>query len=358
MKSKLTIIESEKYDRQIRLWGLKSQKKLRTGKILFWCLDGGNIEILKNCVLAGVGSVCLVDDRKISQNDIESHFYLKKEDIGKKITDISVSFFRKMNPDCIITVKSEKNIRFNLDILTNFSLVVLANQSMLIQKKFSSFCRSKNIPYFYNRSVGMYGYAFCDCISFKSSRIRQISKHKNVEKDKDKLTNTMIRPSKVSKICLPPVFMNPTSKDIVMMNWPSFEEMLKQKFKLDRSYQKLMGKILITCQALESLSTYDQAIFKKEIQNLFKKRRMSVPKCFFEDNIISSIIHNWGLNTCITNTMIGGFLSNSILTCLQCSYNRPPFQNILTFDLFNQDGIQTNLGGTTTFRNVENFFKR
>ena len=51
----------KRYDRQIRLWGLETQRGLLGTRILLLEFTGTCNEILKNLVLAGVGHICIQD---------------------------------------------------------------------------------------------------------------------------------------------------------------------------------------------------------------------------------------------------------------------------------------------------------
>lgn len=52
----------DKYDRQIRLWGTKGQKKLAESRIALLGCSGAGIEALKNIVLPGIGAVDIWDN--------------------------------------------------------------------------------------------------------------------------------------------------------------------------------------------------------------------------------------------------------------------------------------------------------
>lgn len=47
----------DKYDRQIRLWGVKGQRKLGGAKVALVGCSGAGIETLKNLVLPGIGEI-------------------------------------------------------------------------------------------------------------------------------------------------------------------------------------------------------------------------------------------------------------------------------------------------------------
>ncbi|EJW78765.1 hypothetical protein WUBG_10325, partial [Wuchereria bancrofti] len=60
-----TISEDEKavYDRQIRLWGLETQNRLRSSTVLVAGLSGCGSEVSKNLMLTGLKSLTLLDNK-------------------------------------------------------------------------------------------------------------------------------------------------------------------------------------------------------------------------------------------------------------------------------------------------------
>nr|KAF6407958.1 SUMO1 activating enzyme subunit 1 [Molossus molossus] len=53
--------EAAQYDRQIRLWGLEAQKRLRASRVLLVGMKGLGAEIAKNLILAGVKGLTMLD---------------------------------------------------------------------------------------------------------------------------------------------------------------------------------------------------------------------------------------------------------------------------------------------------------
>lgn len=61
----ITEDEAALYDRQIRLWGLDAQKRLRGAAVLLIGLGGVGAEIAKNVILSGVKSITFLDDSEV-----------------------------------------------------------------------------------------------------------------------------------------------------------------------------------------------------------------------------------------------------------------------------------------------------
>ena len=67
MTEKVTEQEVTQYDRQIRLWGLEAQQRLRNAKIMVFGLGALGGEIVKNLVLAGIGEMSVCDSRPVDE---------------------------------------------------------------------------------------------------------------------------------------------------------------------------------------------------------------------------------------------------------------------------------------------------
>ncbi|KAG6813586.1 hypothetical protein H0H92_009630 [Tricholoma furcatifolium] len=81
----LTEEEASRYDRQMRLWGLEAQQRMRNATILVVQLKGTATEAIKNMVLAGIGKLIMVDGENVTEEDLGTGFLFRDEDVGKNI---------------------------------------------------------------------------------------------------------------------------------------------------------------------------------------------------------------------------------------------------------------------------------
>jgi amyloid beta precursor protein binding protein 1 len=91
-------MSKDKYDRQTRLWG-EGQILICAAKLLCLNSDSCTSEILKNLILSGVGEVTIVDDRKISSEDLKNNFFVDAGDVGKVRGEIVLKNLLELNPD-------------------------------------------------------------------------------------------------------------------------------------------------------------------------------------------------------------------------------------------------------------------
>ncbi|XP_043798665.1 SUMO-activating enzyme subunit 1 [Apis laboriosa] len=161
----LTDHEAELYDRQIRLWGLESQKRLRAAKILLIGLNGFGAEIAKNIILAGVKSVTFLDHRNVTIEDRCSQFLTPKELIEKNRAEASIQ--RAQNLNSMVNIEADtSNIDDKPDTyFSNFD-VVCATQCTITQiNKINEACRKHNVKFFTGDVWGTLGYTFADLMT-------------------------------------------------------------------------------------------------------------------------------------------------------------------------------------------------
>jgi amyloid beta precursor protein binding protein 1 len=90
---------TDKYDRQVRLWGPNGQKALTESRILMLGVSSAGTETLKNLVLPGAGSFVIVDDAKVTARDTGNDFFVTQESIGELKAKVVCEMMKEMNPD-------------------------------------------------------------------------------------------------------------------------------------------------------------------------------------------------------------------------------------------------------------------
>ena len=97
---------NDKYDRQLRLWGAKGQRALGETCVVLVGASAAGTETLKNLVLPGVGSFVVVDDAAVTQQDIQSNFFIVGDTSttsnggGKRSrAEVASHHLQELNPD-------------------------------------------------------------------------------------------------------------------------------------------------------------------------------------------------------------------------------------------------------------------
>ncbi|XP_014482717.1 PREDICTED: SUMO-activating enzyme subunit 1 [Dinoponera quadriceps] len=160
----LTDAEAELYDRQIRLWGLESQKRLRAAKILLIGLDGFGAEIAKNIILAGINAITFLDHRDVTNLDRCSQFFVPKEDIGKNKAEASLPRAQNLNPMVNVNADTAKVDDKPDEYFGQFDVVCATHCTITQLKRINRVCREQKVKFFAGDVWGSLGYTFADLL--------------------------------------------------------------------------------------------------------------------------------------------------------------------------------------------------
>eukprot|EP01104_Vermistella_antarctica_P020382 TRINITY_DN869_c4_g1_i1.p1 TRINITY_DN869_c4_g1~~TRINITY_DN869_c4_g1_i1.p1 ORF type:complete len:413 (+),score=97.23 TRINITY_DN869_c4_g1_i1:109-1347(+) len=162
--STISVEESKLYDRQIRLWGVAAQNRMRNSKVLTACIGGVNTEICKNLILAGVGGVTMMDDKVVDEADLAAQFFLAESDVGKNRAEASLANAQSLNPMVNVVAEPKRLTAENApSIIPSFDAVCI--QCSYISSEIHSIaavCRSNKIPLIVSCSIGLNGLLLTD----------------------------------------------------------------------------------------------------------------------------------------------------------------------------------------------------
>lgn len=158
----LTEDEAELYDRQIRLWGLESQKRIRAARILISGLNGLGAEVAKNIILSGVKSVTLLDDKSVTELDFCSQFLAPQTSVGTNRAEASLFRAQALNPMVKIVVDTQNVSEKPDEFFYSFDVVVLIEVPTPVAVRINDICHLKGIKFFTGDVWGMNGYVFTD----------------------------------------------------------------------------------------------------------------------------------------------------------------------------------------------------
>lgn len=165
MEKKFTEEEAKLYDRQIRLWGLDAQKRLRSSRILISGVGGLGCEVAKNLVLAGIKSLKMIDTKNLTKEDGHANFLASRDDIGKNRAVASLQRVQNLNPMVEVTAEELDVESQPKEFFKQFDIVLVTqatNKDILV--KVNAICRDLDIKFLAGDIFGMFGYAFMDLV--------------------------------------------------------------------------------------------------------------------------------------------------------------------------------------------------
>ncbi|KAL1931575.1 hypothetical protein VTP01DRAFT_9718 [Rhizomucor pusillus] len=158
----ITQDEAVLYDRQIRLWGLAAQQRIRDANVLVAGLRALSNEVCKNLALAGIGSITILDHEIVTEEDLGAQFFLSDSDIGKNRAVASAPAIQSLNPRVDVVVDQE-NINDKPDAyFLEFDIVCLVHKDLDVAVRINELRRNAGKPFYTADAFGWFGYIFCD----------------------------------------------------------------------------------------------------------------------------------------------------------------------------------------------------
>ncbi len=143
MNSQLKKASIERYSRQIVLKdiGLLGQKKILSSKVLIIGVGGLGSPVAEFLSRAGVGSIGIVDDDKVSLSNLHRQSLYNTSDIGKFKVKIAKDRIKKINPNTKVTIYK---VRLNNDnskkIIENYDYVVDGSDNFMTKFLLNDYC--------------------------------------------------------------------------------------------------------------------------------------------------------------------------------------------------------------------------
>ncbi|XP_045501890.1 SUMO-activating enzyme subunit 1 [Colias croceus] len=318
----LSEAEAEQYDRQIRLWGLESQKRLRTSKVLIIGLSGLGAEIAKNIILSGVKSVCLLDNEKLRETDQYSQFLAPPDKLGENRAEASLQRAKALNPMVEVTTETKAVDDLPDSFFTEFDIVCATGLKQEQLERINNACRDANKKFLCGDVWGMFGYMFTDLIDHEYSE--EIVQHKAVKRgpDDDEKTARETVTITVKRRAIYVPLQNALSAD-----W-SKPELRSRLRRGDPSY--FVMKILLRFRD-EYNRNPDPAKRKADTEIIFRMRdelvkELNLPVGFVSDALLTDV---FGIVSGAA-AVLGGVIGQEIVKAV--SQREPPHNNMFFFN--------------------------
>ncbi|KAM3874851.1 SUMO-activating enzyme subunit 1 [Diretmus argenteus] len=154
--------EAAQYDRQIRLWGLDAQKRLRGSRMLLVGLGGLGAEVAKNLILAGVKGLTLLDHEQVTEESCRAQFLVPVTAQGKNRAQASLERAQYLNPMVEVRADPDRAEDKPDDFFLQFDAVCLTCCSRDLMVRVDQLCSQRGIKVFCGDVYGYYGYMFAD----------------------------------------------------------------------------------------------------------------------------------------------------------------------------------------------------
>ncbi|XP_005091210.1 SUMO-activating enzyme subunit 1 [Aplysia californica] len=332
----ITEDEAELYDRQIRLWGLDAQRRLRAATVLLIGLKGLGAEVAKNIILSGIKAITLMDPQEIEEEDQMSQFFVSSSPVGQNRAEASAAPAQLLNP--MVAVSTDKSNPADKDdnFFTQFDVICATCCSTTLMCRLDRLCFQNNIKFFAGDVFGFYGYSFADLGTHEYLHEQEKKKKPKEDEDGSKEEETETTVTKESM-----VFSR--LEDELAFKWDSDIPGMKKKLRLTPT----AFFILRVYQEFVELngrrpSLRSQEADRKELENL---RVQVLNKLGAPDKVIPEDFCDFGFGELSpVCAVVGGVLAQEIIKAV--SQKDAPLNCFFFYNGVNDDGMAAKVSTT------------
>ncbi|KAK3990197.1 hypothetical protein QBC44DRAFT_72906 [Cladorrhinum sp. PSN332] len=326
------------YDRQIRLWGMKAQEKIRNANILIITMKALANEIAKNLVLAGIGSLTVVDHEPVTEVDLGAQFFLSAEEnpIGTNRAAAASAAIQRLNPRVKVHIDTV-DIRLKPpSFFEPFDIVIATDLDSTTLNIVNTATRLHNRAFYAAGCHGMYGFLFADLIEHDFV----------IERAKSNLPTSIGAESKTRSVVAVTPKQGDKDKELVTKRelystWLLASGASNLPIEIVRSprRKKVVTPILSCLRALwEFEAAYGVVPDASNHAQLAQftvicgeqHKNLGLPADTLKSEVLRSFLQNVGTEVSPVTAVLGGQLAQDVINVL--GQTQQPIQNFVVFD--------------------------
>ncbi|XP_074025647.1 SUMO1 activating enzyme subunit 1 [Leptinotarsa decemlineata] len=333
--NQLSAVEAELYDRQIRLWGIESQEKLRASNVLLIGIRALGSEIAKNILLSGINSLTILDDGVVTKEEQVKNFLLYPDSIGKKIADEVLLKGRALNPLVKIKVDTDSPASKDQSFFKKFTIIIATGIKTDLLLKIDKICRANNVKLIFGDVFGFFGYSVADFQehNYFEDQVQLTGKgkkrkHDGEEKTTVKVQGTINYPELKKVIILPNTKQNADCiKKTKRRNDLFFLMLTLIEFRNKHNRHPLVSSKVEDIKSLQAI--------RKDVFELYQVDQSK--SSLFDD--LFEIIFDEVVPVC---AILGGVIAQEAIKAV--SHKEVPINNVFLFDPISYDGKEETIG--------------
>ncbi|OJI98965.1 hypothetical protein ASPVEDRAFT_50535 [Aspergillus versicolor CBS 583.65] len=323
------------YDRQIRLWGVKAQEKLRSANILLITFKALANEVAKNLVLAGIGSLTIIDDAIATEEDLGAQFFLTQDCVGQNRAQAAVPAIRSMNPRVQVFADASSVSTKPPDFFGQFDVTIATELDFSMYNTINAACRIAGRSFYAAGLHGFYGFVFSDLIQHDfvieraKSNVPSASQETptrsilniTTKKENDKIIEMVTKREMYSPLLL--ANTSPLPDEFTRL--PRRRKQVTPFLSCLRAlweFQKLSQG------TLPSSSRQDLELFTKLARDAHQELKLDIST--LDSAFLRTFLQNLGSELSPVAAFLGGSLAQDVINVL--SAREQPLQNLLLFD--------------------------
>ncbi|KAA8643119.1 hypothetical protein EYZ11_005819 [Aspergillus tanneri] len=323
------------YDRQIRLWGLKAQEKLRSANILLITFKALANEIAKNLVLAGIGTLTIIDHESVTEEDLGAQFFVTEEHVGKNRAQAAAPSIRAMNPRVHLHVDTDDVHTKQPDFFAGFDVIIATELDYATYATINAACRIANRPFYAAGLHGFYGFVFVDLIAHDFVIERSKSNVASATQETPTRSIVSITTKKEQDNVIEMVTKRESYSPLILANTSPLPEDLTRLPRKRRQVTPLLTCLRalwefqkISEGRLPTSSLQDLESFTKLARDRHHELKLDIST--LDSVFLRTFLQNLGSELSPVAAFVGGKLAQDVINVL--SAREQPIQNLLLFD--------------------------
>ncbi|KAB8349524.1 hypothetical protein FH972_023550 [Carpinus fangiana] len=332
----ITADEIALYDRQIRLWGILAQEKLRTSSILLITIKALGNEIAKNLVLAGIGSLTIIDTTTVTEDDLGSQFLISQENVGQNRADAAAANLRKLNPRVPVTTLAVDPLAVDLSI---FSMIIATDLSITLLNPLNAKAHFGNKPFYAAGSHGFYGFVFADLGTHTYTITRPSLNNHPTLLGPESATRTVIATSRSPRDAAGNTTETVTKREAYQPLILANTSPLPLDISANRRRLRNVSPLLPCLRALWEFETESNGLppahNAADLQRFThlatdKSRDLQLPPELLQASFLRSFLQNLYCEISPVTAFLGGAVAQDVINAI--GGREQPIQNMLLFD--------------------------
>lgn len=309
---------------------MAAQARMRSAKVLLINLGALGTEVAKNVVLSGIGSLTILDEHEIVDEDLRTQFFISKEEVGQKRLEAAKPRIQDMNPRVDLRTDVDNFKRKSESYFEEFDLIIGTDLSREEIRTINAISRKYNIPLYIAGLHGIFGYIFVDLIEFNAIE----------EKEKSSVATSLGVISQNREVVEVTDYVDDEKskafeKVITKHIYQPFEISLKQATLNGKLTRRQLKRLTNAVPLILALFDYDSDFSKLNTHNL-KESAVAVCKQLglSEDNLrpdyIEMFVEQAGVQFAPVSAVIGGALAQDVINIL--GKRQSPLNNFVVLD--------------------------
>ncbi|EXJ72213.1 ubiquitin-like 1-activating enzyme E1 A [Cladophialophora psammophila CBS 110553] len=325
------------YDRQIRLWGMQVQEKLRHANVLLIGMKGLGCEIAKNLVLAGVGVLTILDHEVVTEEDLGTQFFVSEAQIGQNRAQATLAELQKLNPRVEVYTDPNAAVTKDPEYFQNFDITIATGLIMDVLGTINMACRMYGRKFYAADTHGMYGYIFDDLIihDFVIERQQRNKPTKVGDMETSTKCVTAVESKKENEKIMEMITYQETYSPIPLANLSPLPARVRNTRRSRTKVTPLLSclRALFDFQGqmggrLPGHNRADLELFTRLANQ--KHLELSLPLETLRSDFLRAFLQNLGSEISPVVAFLGGYLAQDVINVL--GQKEQPLQNWLLFD--------------------------